>query len=141
MLMFQTIEKIPWILRIAMFATGFLGAFELISIIYPKYSPNINGIQLSSWHLKLILASINLATAWGIFTRKSWAMLLIIIAPIYQYGILYLEIPVPQVQDLKTELILSGIWLIFFTAYYFFLGKVKTMGIPLSPLSSIVGAA
>jgi len=117
--MWERFSNIPWVLRIACAATIVLGFFQLLAIIFPAISPNLNGVILTSLHLQIFMAAIHIALGWGIYARKKWSMLLLITLPFFQYGVLFLETSLPEIGELTTEITFSAIWIMFFIGYYF----------------------
>ncbi|WLD59629.1 hypothetical protein NFC81_07550 [Salinispirillum sp. LH 10-3-1] len=113
------VSAIPLILRVACLASGALGLLQLVAIIFPVVSPGIDGVTLRSPELAAVMGVIHVGLAWAIFRRLAWAVPVIILLPFIQYGILYLEVGVPEQSRLRLNLLFSGVWALIFSAYLF----------------------
>ncbi len=112
-------NRIPLVLKIVCAASFVLGVLQLIALFIPAVSPQILGLKLTSPSLIIIMGVIHIFIGWGIYTKYFIAMLFVILLPCFQLGILYSEIPFPQMEKLQTIIILSVIWAIFFIVYYY----------------------
>lgn len=116
---FNRVGSIPLVLRVACLASGTLGLLQVVALIFPVVSPGIDGVVLESSILAASMGTIHLVLAWAIFRRMAWAVPVIILLPIIQYGILYLETGIPEQSHLQLNLLFSGIWALVFGVYLF----------------------
>ena len=117
---FTNFSSIPLILKIVCAASFSLGLLQLIALVFPVVSPQIQGVKLSSPFLIIITGLIHIYIGWGVYAQKFTAMLLVIISPFLQFSILYAQISLPSEEELQTNIMLSAAWAVIFTLYYFF---------------------
>ena len=117
-------ELMPLLLKIICGATFVLGVFQLLGLLIPILSPRIEGTTISSPILMVLMGGFHIAIGYGVYTRKKWSIPLIIISPIIQYSILYLDKGLPTGEAIKLNLAIVIIWAAFFTTY-FVLGRAK----------------
>jgi len=116
--LWETFGEIPLLLRIACAASFFLGVFQVIAIILPSASPQIGGASLTNPVLMLVMGVAHIALGWGIFARKKLVMPFLAILPLFQYGVLYLDMGLPDKDAIYTNLGMSFGWLLFFGLYF-----------------------
>jgi len=117
--LYSKFEEMPWLLKIICGATSVLGFLQILAILFPVISPKIDGVSLTTPILMLIMGLVHMAIGWGIFVKKKIVMLVIILSPLFQYGVLYLEIGLPTKDVLQTNGMIFIGWAVFFTGYYF----------------------
>lgn len=105
------------ILKIACAATFLLGVFQLVAIVLPAVSPNIDGVVLTNPVLQLVAGFGHALLGWGIFGRKSWARPLLVVFPVFQYGVLYIAIQLPPAEIPPLHLVWTAGWAMFFAFY------------------------
>ncbi|MDX1757387.1 MAG: hypothetical protein R3175_15125 [Marinobacter sp.] len=116
---FNRVGAIPLVLRIACLASGVLGLLQVVAPILPAVSPGIEGVVLRSPILATAMGRIHLALAWAIFRRMAWAIWVLLLLPVIQYGFLYLETGIPEQARLQLNVLFSGVWALFFGVYLF----------------------
>jgi len=109
----------PVLIKIVCGATLILGVLQLVAIVFPVVSPQIEGVCISNPLLAILMSLIHLVTGWGIYTKRVWGMFFAATLPFFQYSILYLQIGLPSSEALELNLIFSFAWLLFWGAYYF----------------------
>jgi len=117
--LYQRIKSIPVILRTAFLASFILGVFQIVALIFPEISPKMKGEQISSSVLMIFMGCIHIVLGLGIFYRKKWSILLVIIFPLIQYSIYYLDTFLPPVETLQSDLGFSLLWAICFIVYLY----------------------
>ncbi|WP_426370036.1 hypothetical protein [Pseudocolwellia sp. HL-MZ7] len=116
---YQRVKSIPVILRTVFLASFFIGVFQIVALIFPELSPKMEGEKISSSVLMVFMGAIHLALGLGLFYRKKWSIILLIIFPIMQYSIYYLDTSLPAADKLQIDLIFSFIWAFFFVVYIY----------------------
>jgi len=117
-------EQIPLVLKIVCGSTFVLGVFQLFAMFFPFLSPRIEGAVISAPALMLLMGVFHIAIGWGVYTKQKWIIPFIIISPIIQYSVLYLDKGLPSGEVIKTNIAVLGSWVAFF-ATYFLLGRAK----------------
>lgn len=117
-------EQMPLVLKIVCGATFVLGVFQLFALVFPFLSPRIEGMVIGAPALVLLMGVFHIAIGLGVYTKQKWTIPLIIISPIFQYSVLYLDKGLPSGEAIKTHIAVVGGWVAFF-ATYFLLGRAK----------------
>jgi hypothetical protein len=117
---YQRVKAMPVILRTAFLVSLTLGVLQIIALVFPEIAPKMKGNQISSSILIMCMSCIHIVLGLGIFHRKKWSMFLVIIFPLIQYSVFYLDTVIPVLDDLKTDLGFSLFWAVFFIVYFYF---------------------
>ena len=114
----------PWLLKIICCATTGIGLLQLLSLFFPVLSPGIDGKVLSSIPLVILMSGIHISIGLAILAQKKPVIPAVIVLPLIQYGVLYLEFGSPTLEEFRRHLITSA-FLSGFLACYLILTNAK----------------
>ncbi|MCL4694999.1 MAG: hypothetical protein KJ060_21115, partial [Candidatus Hydrogenedentes bacterium] len=110
-------KSMPGLLIIGCVAACIVGLLQLVAIGFPRISPTIDGERLTHPLSQLVMGLGLLLFAWGIFSRRRWARSVLIILPILQYAVFYVDTHRAISEISASHILLTVVWIAFFAFY------------------------
>ncbi|BCO31163.1 hypothetical protein TspCOW1_12660 [Thiohalobacter sp. COW1] len=114
----ERFELMPLILKIVCGAAFVLSIFQIAALFFPILSPQIEGVAINAPFFIVLMGAFYIAIGWGVYAKQKWSIPLIVLSPLFQYGILFLDRGLPSEQAIKVNLLFVAVWAVLFVVYF-----------------------